>query len=288
MRKSQQYRYFRDKVAIVTGGAAGIGKGLAVELGRYGAKVVIADIDGAKTERTAEELRGQGYAVMARVIDVAKAESVQSVLDDAIGAWGRVDYMFNNAGISLGGNLEDLRTEHWQTIIGVNLWGVIHGSSSAYRIMLRHGRGHIINVASLAGIVPSLGAPYSTTKHAVVGFSQSLRMEAMPKGVNVSVVCPGFVRTGIYEKTVNVSDQDHLEKARQWLSTAKMASIEESAKEILEGVIRNKGIITVTPFARNTWRLYRLFPELFMKFFALKSQNRYAKVFTFIRKTISW
>jgi short-subunit dehydrogenase len=109
--------------------------------------------------------------------------------------------MFNNAGVGLVGEVRDLDLEHWQQLLSVNLWGAIYGTISAYQVMVQQGTGHIINVSSIAGLVPTpLGTPYATSKHALVGLSTSLRAEAAGLGVRVSVVCPAFVRTGIYDR----------------------------------------------------------------------------------------
>jgi short-subunit dehydrogenase len=159
----------------------------------------------------------------------------------------------------------------------INLWGVIYGSKFAYEVMLKQGSGHIINVASLAGIIPSVGAPYTTSKHAVVGLSQCLRLEGMFHGVKTSVVCPGFIDTPIYQTTVNVSKTFTNEKMKIFMSKMKMTSAEKCAKIIMKGIIKNKSIITVTPLARNMWLMYRLFPELFMKMSAYGMKRMYNK-----------
>jgi NAD(P)-dependent dehydrogenase (short-subunit alcohol dehydrogenase family) len=124
---------------------------------------------------------------------------VQELVDETVRDYGRLDYMFNNAGIGMGGEVRDMDLEHWRRVLEVNLWGVTCGTSAAYEEMVRQGFGHIVNTASLAGLIPlPMVAAYCATKHAVVGLSASLRAEAAALGIKVSVVCPGFVETGIF------------------------------------------------------------------------------------------
>jgi NAD(P)-dependent dehydrogenase (short-subunit alcohol dehydrogenase family) len=266
---------FKDKVAIVTGGGSGIGKGIAVELASRGSRVIVADINLKGSENTAAAIQSKGGFARALRLDVSKAKEVKRTIEKTAAEFGMLDYMFNNAGISYGGGFDELKLEHWEHLMGVNLWGVVYGSKFAYDIMLKQGTGHIINTASLAGIVPSMGGPYTTSKHAVVGLSQSLRLEGMFHGVKVSVVCPGFIDTPIFDTTINLSKEFTDEKMKELLAKMKMTSPEKCAKIIMKGVIKNKSIITVTPLARNMWLLYRLFPEIFTKL----SFNRMKKIY---------
>src|SRR3954453_21480548 len=161
-------------VAIVTGGGSGIGAALCRALGARGDTVVVADIDGASAQRTADEVRGT-----AAKVDVRDAAAVQALVDDTVAEHGRLDLIFNNAGIGVGGDALELTVAHWDRIIDINLRGVVHGVQAAYPVMAREGSGSIVNPASMAGLTqtPFL-APYVATKHAVVGLSLSLREEA--------------------------------------------------------------------------------------------------------------
>jgi NAD(P)-dependent dehydrogenase (short-subunit alcohol dehydrogenase family) len=257
--------FFKDTVAIVTGGASGIGRGIAVELASKGSHVVIVDINAEGAGETVSTINSKGGSASALMVDVSKAEDVKRAIKKTADEFGRLDYMFNNAGISYGGGFDELTLKHWEHVMSINLWGVIYGSYFAYESMLRQGFGHIVNTASLAGIIPSMGGPYTTSKHAVVGLSQSLRLEAMNHGIKVSVVCPGFIKTPIFDTTVNLSKEFTDEKIKVFLSKIKMTSPEDCAKIIMKGIMKNKSIITVTPLARNLWLMYRLFPELFLK-----------------------
>ena len=189
--------HFENKVAIVTGGASGIGRALCEELGHRGAAmVVVADINAEGAQQVASAITTAGGQARAAHLDVSRADDVQKLINETASEHGRLDFMFNNAGIALGGEVRDTGLEHWQRILDVNLWGVIYGTKAAYQVMVKQGFGHIVNTASLGGLIPEpMATAYATTKHAVVGLSTSLRAEAAELGVNVSVVCPGFVQT---------------------------------------------------------------------------------------------
>jgi NAD(P)-dependent dehydrogenase (short-subunit alcohol dehydrogenase family) len=191
----------RGRVAFVTGGASGIGRALCGALVARGASVVVADINASGAAAVARELsaRGPGSATSLS-LDVADAVGFEHAVGGAHADAGRLDLLFNNAGIGIGGPVEELTPAHWERALDVNLRGVIHGVQAAYPLMLRQRFGHIVNTASLAGLLPfPLGVPYAMTKHAVVGLSVSLRCEAKTYGVRVSAVCPGVIDTPILD-----------------------------------------------------------------------------------------
>ncbi len=245
---------FDGAIAIVSGGGSGIGAALAAALTARGAKVVVCDID----ERRARAPLRRGEAIEAHRVDVTDAAAWPRLIDEVAARHGRLDYLFNNAGVSVTGEVRDLELAHWQRVFDVNLNGVVYGTHAAYRVMTRQGRGHIVNVASLAGLVPfPTNAPYATSKHAVVGLSLSLRAEGAALGVKVSAVCPGFVQSKIFDDTafVNVS-KDAI------LNGLPFAPIDTdlAARRILDGVAANHAIVAFPFYARLIWRLYRLWP----------------------------
>ena len=195
-----------EKVAIVTGGGSGIGEALCRELARRGAQVVVADINADDAGRVAAAIADNGGQATASTVDVAREQDVRRLVQDTASAYGHLDYLFNNAGIAIGGEARYLTLDHWRRVLDVDLYGVLHGTLAAYPIMVRQGFGHIVNTSSSAAFFPVPGnAPYSTAKRAVVGLSLSLRLEGASLGVKVSCVCPGFVRTNIYQNAVSVN-----------------------------------------------------------------------------------
>jgi len=172
--------------------------------------------------------------------------------------------MFNNAGIGVGGEVRDLSLDHWRKAIDINLWGVIYGTTAAYAAMLRQGSGHIVNTASAAGLIGEPGlAPYSVAKSGVVALSTALRAEAEGFGVRVSVVCPGFVDTAIYENAIGI----HIDKD-EFLAKlpVKLVSAPDAARAILRGVERNEAIMVFPFYARLAWWLMRINPGILARF----------------------
>jgi len=251
---------FRHKVAIVTGGASGIGKALCEELGRRGAVVVVADIHAQGAAEVAAAISAAGARARPATLDVSRAENVRSLVRETAAEHGRLDYMFNNAGIALLGEVRHMSDEQWQRILDINLLGVLHGTLAAYSLMVGQGSGHIVNTASHAGLHPMPGTTfYAAAKHAVVGLSTSLRAEGADLGVKVSVICPGPVRTAIFDQAVVV-------KARRdffsrWPSFM-MVDPAKAANVILEGVARNRSIIIFPLHARILWWLNRIHPGI--------------------------
>ena len=248
---------FRDSVALVTGAGSGIGRGVALELARRGAIVVCADLNGTTAEATANDARVAGGRASAAQLDVADRQAYADLVERIVGSNGRLDYLFNNAGIAVGGDVRDIAHEQWKRIVDVNLWGVIHGIEAAYPRMAERGSGHIVNTASVAGLVPfTTMTPYSMTKHAVVGLSLSLRAEAAALGVKVSALCPAFIETGIFA-AAHLARTDK-EAAVKRLQIFKPIPLETAVRKILRGVERNKALIVFPLYAHVMWWLQRL------------------------------
>jgi NAD(P)-dependent dehydrogenase (short-subunit alcohol dehydrogenase family) len=253
-------KYYRDKVALVTGGASGIGAELARQLSAAGAAVIVADIAADGADRLAAEINARAGSALASATDVACFADVERAVQLAVERFGRLDLIINNAGVGLAGELRDLELADWRPVIDVNLWGVIHGVHAALPVMLHQGYGQIVNMASAAGLVPRPGmVPYAAIKYAVVGLSTSLRYEVEDLGIRVNVVCPFHVATGIFQNTTyrNIDHEGMLAAIpfRQF-------PVERCVEEILTGVSKNHAIIAMPRFARFEWRLYRYFPRL--------------------------
>ncbi|MDH3652994.1 MAG: SDR family oxidoreductase [Myxococcales bacterium] len=247
------------KVAIITGGASGIGKALAEELAARGCYLVLLDINSELIQKTAAELRAAGAQLDAKTVDVRDAAQVRALVQGAHRELGRIDYIFNNAGVNVCAELRDTSLEDWDLLIDVNLRGVVHGVHAAYPIMCEQGFGHIINTASAAGLIPAAAeGAYAATKHAVVGLSSTLRIEAATFGVKVSVACPGLVDSPILDSTKYVKlDSQALRK----LWPGKPIPTRRAARQILRGVDRNRFYIVLTPTVQALWRLHRYAPK---------------------------
>jgi NAD(P)-dependent dehydrogenase (short-subunit alcohol dehydrogenase family) len=264
-----EYRHYGGKVALVTGGASGIGKAIGTALARRGATVVLADIDDVAAKGAADDLAaGPPGRVSGAGLDVRDAGAFAELVQRVAGDHGHLDLLFNNAGIGMGGEVAELTLEHWDRVIDINLRGVVHGVAAAYPVMISQGSGHIVNTASLAGLLPSpMLTPYAATKHAVVGLSTSLRGEAARHGVRVSVVCPGIIDTPIWDKG-NPDDLPDVPSLHSGLDAAKATLLRRAyppaalAEDVLAGVSRNRPIIVAPSHARIAWRLYRFAPRL--------------------------
>ena len=196
----------RGKVAVITGGASGIGLAVCHRAAAEGMGVVMADIEEAPLEAAAEQLARGGTDVLAVVTDVSDGASVERLRDRAVEHFGAVHLVHNNAGVSVGGTLWEVPEADWRWVIGVNLWGVVHGIRAFVPLLVEQGEGHVVNTASLAGLIsPPLIGPYNATKHAVVTISETLLkdLRLVGAGVGVSVLCPGFVRTAISDSDRN-------------------------------------------------------------------------------------
>jgi NAD(P)-dependent dehydrogenase (short-subunit alcohol dehydrogenase family) len=236
------------KVAVVTGGASGIGSGLCRRFAQAGLGVVVADIDDAGAEKLASELREQGARALAVAVDVASPESCEALAERAFGELGSVHVLCNNAGVIVGGTLQQATEEDWRWMLSVNLGGVINGCRAFVPRLKKQGQGgHIVNTGSMGSWVsaPRLGL-YCTTKFAVLGFSDALRMELAGDGIGVSLLCPGGVRTNLLEADRNRPAELSRSGGRaDVLRTAIEEGIDplEAGEHVLRGIQRNADYI---------------------------------------------
>jgi len=252
---------FRDKVVIVTGAASGIGRALSQELARRGASVILADINPSPVEEAVGTITKADHKAETFVLDVSDYDAVEKMVADTIARYGRLDYLFNNAGIAVGGEVRDCSIDDFRNVINVNLFGVVNGVAAAYPMMVKQGHGHIINTASIDGLIPFPGmVSYVASKYGVVGLSNALRIEGADLGVKVSVVCPGYIKTPIFQ-TSKIIKIDR-EKMLKSLPERFGITPEACAQIILRGVQQNKAIIVVTGFAKVLWALQRISPAV--------------------------
>jgi NAD(P)-dependent dehydrogenase (short-subunit alcohol dehydrogenase family) len=249
----------KDKIVVIIGGASGIGRALGEGLCSSGARVLLTNINAELFSKTGEELRASGHQIDTATLDVRDFEAVKGLIEETAQKHGRIDYLFNNAGIAVAGEARDVSLDDWRSVIDTSLYGVVHGVVAAYPIMLKQGFGHIVNTASLAGLIPAPGEiSYSPAKYGIVGLSHTLRAEAAYLGVRVSVVCPGFIETPIFHTSKVVK----LDRDKLLAEMPKTMPADQCAREILRGVERNKSTIVVTTSAKVLWRLYRYTPWL--------------------------
>jgi NAD(P)-dependent dehydrogenase (short-subunit alcohol dehydrogenase family) len=248
-----------QKIAIVTGAGSGIGRALAHELAARGARVVAADLDGKAAIATASSI---GPDARGEKLDVTDGGAVRALIEEVVAREGRIDLLFNSAGVGMGAQTDLLTDGDWARVLDVNLRGVIHGVQAAYPIFKRQGFGHIVNTASVAGLSPyPFALPYTTSKHAVVGLSHALRAEAAGFGVRVSVACPGRIDTAIWTRS-EVRGWDRESAMALLAKLPRGVSAERCAKQILDGVAKNRATIVVTNEARVMWLIQRISPSL--------------------------
>ncbi len=239
----------QDKIAVVTGAGSGIGEGIARAAAAAGMKVVVADIDLAGAEAVADDLAGGGSEALAVQVDVADLDSVIALRDASVARFGAVHLLCNNAGVWLGALMRDADIKDWQYLIGVNLYGVIHGVKTFLPLLLEQGEGHIVNTASIGGLIS--GPPeglYTTTKFAVVGLSEALLLEVAGQGVGVSVLCPGLTNTNLITQSFAMrpdamnSGIDHDQVAPDVASGISPAGVGEQVMD----AVREDGFYVIT------------------------------------------
>jgi NAD(P)-dependent dehydrogenase (short-subunit alcohol dehydrogenase family) len=255
-------RDLRGKVAVVTGGASGIGRAMAARFVAEGMKVVLADVEARALEATREALSSGGHDVLAVPTDVSKLDAVEALAARAFGAFGAVHVLCNNAGIGVGGLSWELSNADWEWVLGVNLWGVIHGVRTFVPRMIAQGEGHVVNTASIAGLLSAPGmGPYAATKHAVVAISECLHHDlALGAGgkVKVSVVCPAWVKTNIADSERNRPASSPARTGAPSPQEQMMASLvraaitggippEEVASQVLDAILNDRFWVLTHP-----------------------------------------
>lgn len=264
---------FKDKVALVTGGASGIGFALADRFASVGMKVVLADVEASALETAESKLRDKGVPVLAVATDVSSGDAVERLADKAYEKFGAVHVLCNNAGVAVGGLTWMHSVDDWKWVLGVNLWGVIHGLRVFVPRMIAQGvEGHIVNTASVAGLITSpYMSVYEATKHAVVALTESLRMELELSGASIgaSVLCPGFVATRISD-----SDRNRPEALRANVGDGtQQAAMRELARQQIAGGINPASVAEMVLEAIRHDRFYILTHPQFAKLIRLRMEN---------------
>lgn len=258
---------YKDKVAAITGAASGMGRTLAIELARRGCHLALSDVNDNELVRTAELAGQHGVRVTLRKLDVADRAAVFAWADEVVRDHGRVNLVFNNAGVALTVPVEHAKITDFEWIMGINFWGVVHGTQAFLPHLRASGDGHIVNTSSLFGLmaIPTQGT-YNATKFAVRGFTEALRMELEMEGACVSATCvhPGGIATNIamagkvdpaLEKLTGATIEQHKRRANKMISTT---TAESAALQILDAVERNARRVLVGPDAKFLDKVVRL------------------------------
>jgi NAD(P)-dependent dehydrogenase (short-subunit alcohol dehydrogenase family) len=250
--------------AVVTGAGSGLGRALCEALAKRQGRVMVSDVNAATAEVTAERVRALGGEARVHPCDVSDAQAVEALARATDDAFGGVDLVVNNAGIAATGLVGELPLEVWRRLMDVNLWGVIHGCHAFVPRLRRQGSGHVLNIASAAGLVhaPNLAA-YNMSKAAVVALSETLYAEVHPLGLGVTVACPTFFRTNIAAASHN-TDPKFQGLGSKLVDQAKWGP-EQVAAKLLEAVDADAPFALPMADARWFWRLRRLAPDLFLK-----------------------
>lgn len=247
----------RHHTALITGAASGLGAAMARRFHQSGWRVVVADRDEAGAQSLAAEL---GEPASAFAMDVTRWADWERARDGL----GTVDVLINNAGVAVGGSLEDTSLDDWRWVMEIDLMGVVAGCKAFAPGMRKRGSGHIVNVASFAGLAaaPQINA-YGTAKAGVIAMSEMLRVELAPAGVHVSVLCPAFVRTRLTE-TMRAPDNKYHRRVERWMDTSGV-SAEDVAEVVWQAVEKPRFLLLTHGNTRWLWRLKRFFPGLYFR-----------------------
>jgi NAD(P)-dependent dehydrogenase (short-subunit alcohol dehydrogenase family) len=254
------------RAAVVTGAGSGIGRATALALAGRGADLAICDVDESGLKETADRISGLGRRVLALKVDVADAAAMQEFAERTYAEFGRADVVVNNAGIGVGGNFVDVPLDEWNTILDINVKGVVHGCAAFVPRMIEAGRGgHVVNIASMAGYFAAPGmSAYSATKFAVIGLSESLAAELDEHGIGVSAICPGIINTPIVRSSRMYGEigSEAMRAQGEQAFARRNYTPERVAQGILKAIQRNRVVAPVSPEAWAAYWLKRLFPGL--------------------------
>lgn len=243
---------FKDKVAVITGAASGIGRSISIKFADLGTDVVLADINDSEMNAVAEEIKARGRRALSVHCDVGKDEDVENLKKQAYETMGKVDILVNNAGVMLMGFAEKMPMKDWQWVVDINLLGAVRGVRAFLPKMLELGTGYIVNTSSIGGLISGqlFSVTYTTTKFAVTAFTEVLYKQLKPKGIGVSLLCPGGVATNM-AKAIRFSDGDTPESRRirtiYEAGLAKGQSPDEIAKILVEGMQKGEFLILADP-----------------------------------------
>ncbi|OHU98425.1 SDR family NAD(P)-dependent oxidoreductase [Mycobacterium talmoniae] len=262
---------FAGKVAVVTGAGSGIGQALAIELGRSGARVAISDVDLEGLAQTEKELKAIGAPVKADRLDVTEREAFIAYAEEVHEHFGKVNQIYNNAGIAFTGDIEVSQFKDIERVMDVDYWGVVNGTKAFLPHLIASGDGHVINVSSIFGLFSVPGqAAYNSAKFAVRGFTEALRQEMALAGhpVKVTTVHPGGIKTAIARNATAAEGVDANELAEFFDKRLASTSPQKAARVILEGVRKNRARVLIGPDARVLDLLVRITGSGYQRLFS--------------------
>ncbi len=258
----------KGKRAVITGAGSGLGREIAVKLAQENWDILISDIKLEKADETLQMVQSAGGKGLVIQCDVRNIDSIRNLASTAFKKWDAVDLLVNNAGVTCTGYIEGTPIENWKWIADTNLWGVLYGCHAFLPRMKQQGWGHIVNVASIAGIIslPEMGA-YNMTKAAVISLSETLRSELSPSNIGVTVVCPTMFSSNLFESLRYETEQQQ-QIAEYLFKTASMDAA-RVAEHVLKAVRTNRFYVLPQLDARFGWFAKRFFPRLYFKTISL-------------------
>jgi NAD(P)-dependent dehydrogenase (short-subunit alcohol dehydrogenase family) len=264
------------KSVVITGAASGLGRSLAQALAARRCRIGVADIDREGADRTLETVTSIGGSGEAYQLDTTKPGEVESMAEHFFTSWGGVDLLVNNAGVMVVGPVDDVSLEDWEWVMGTNFWGMVYGCRSFIPRMKARGGGHILNVASSAGIVsaPDM-APYNTSKAGIVSLSETLKTELAPGNIGVTVLCPMVFDTNLLDRTTFTSDFE-VEFWHAAFSNSRMSS-DQVAEAAIKAVERGRLYCVPQLSGKLHWTQKRLSPSMYYGQFAVLSRLGWLK-----------
>jgi len=253
---------FKKKIVVITGAGSGLGRRLALDFSKLGWRVVVSDINLKRAEETVRLMNGNGQGLVVRC-DVTKPEDVQAMADNVLATWGGADILINNAGVPVVGFMEKITLDDWKFEIDVMLMSVVYGCKTFIPIFKKQGWGHIVNVASSAGIVslPEM-SPYNATKAGVIALSETIRVELRGHNIGVTVVCPTFFKSNLLDQ-FRVTDERQLRMADSFFNRFSFGTAEGISAATLKAIKKNKLYVLPQPDAKLFWFMKRTMPNAF-------------------------
>lgn len=264
-----------QQVIAITGGGSGLGRALARLYAKRGWRIAISDLSAERSADLAKELTEAGTEVLAQVCDIRKAEDLQTFVDDTVARYGRVDVFVNNAGVAGSGSLEQTSFDDWEWMIDIDLMGVVRGCKAVVPVLRKQGHGHVVNVASIAGVVAGpMMASYNVAKAGVISLSESLRKDLSGTGVEVSVVCPSFFTSDLHStaRTLNADQQRIVTK----MINKATYTADDIAAIVASAIDARRFMVLPQKDAKLMWWFKRIAPERFHHWIVKKSRGMIA------------